>query len=87
MIMIKIVLIVLSVVYGLIYFVLAAKTKKPFKTILSFAALGLLAMTVINLTSKYSGVYIPVNAYTVTLNATLGLPATITLLFLRMIFL
>lgn len=84
--MLKTILIVLSVVYGLIYFVLAAKTQKPFKTILSFAALGLLAMTLINLTSKYSGVYIPVNVYTVTLNAALGLPATITLLFLRMIF-
>lgn len=86
MIMGKSLIIILSVIYGFVYFIIAAKTKKPFKTIFSFAALGLLGLMVINLTSKFSGVYIPVNVYTVSLNAALGLPATITLLLLRLIF-
>lgn len=85
--MVKIIFISLAVIYGFVYLIFAAKTEKPFKTIFGFAVLGLIAMTVINLTSKFSGVYIPVNFYTVGINAALGLPATIGLVLARMIFL
>lgn len=82
----NIALICLAVIYGFVYLVLASKTGRPIRTILIFALLGIIAMTVLNLTSAYSGVYIPVNGYTVGVNAALGLPGTIGLLLLRMIF-
>ena len=83
----KIVLICLSAVYGFIYLVLAAKTGRPIRTILLYALVGLGAMALINLTTHFSGVSIPVNAYTVGVNAALGLPGTVGLLFTRLIFL
>lgn len=83
----KIVLICLAVIYGFVYLVLAAKTGRPIRTILLYAAAGLCALAVIDLTAPYSGVSIPVNAYTVGANAALGLPGTIGLLLLRMLFL
>ncbi len=84
--MVKIVVICLAVIYGFVYLVLASKTGRPIRTILIFGALGLIAMTVLNLTSRYSGVNIPVNGYTIGINAALGLPGTIGLLFLRLLF-
>ena len=84
--MIKTVFIYLCVIYGFLYFIFAIGTKKPFKTIFFYAFLGVLGVIVVNLTAKYSGVYIPVNAYTLGSSAALGLPGTITLLVLKTIF-
>ncbi len=84
--MLKTVFICLLVIYGFIYLILAVGTKKPFKTIVLYAFMGVATLTMINLTSKFSGVYIPVNAYTLGSSAALGLPGTIGLLFLRIIF-
>jgi hypothetical protein len=84
--MIKTVFICLCVIYGFLYFIFAIGTKKPFKTIFFYAFLGVLGVIVVNLTAKYSGVYIPVNAYTLGSSAALGLPGTITLLVLKTIF-
>ena len=84
--MLKTVFICLLVIYGFIYLILAVGTKKPFKTIVLYAFMGVATLTMINLTSKFSGVYIPVNAYTLGSSAALGLPGTIGLLILRIIF-
>lgn len=84
--MFKIIFIVLSVIYGFLYLIFAAKTKKPFKTIFFYAFLGLLGLILTNLTSTFSGVHIPVNAYSLGCSAALGLPGTIGLLILRIIF-
>lgn len=84
--MIKVVFICLCFVYGFIYFIFAVATKKPFKTIFFYAFLGVAAFALIDLTSKFSGVYIPVNYYTVGSSAALGLPGVICLLLLRIIF-
>lgn len=84
--MFKTIFICLSVIYGFLYFILAVATKKPFKTMLFYAFLGVATLTIVNLTAKFSGVYIPVNAYTIGSSAALGLPGTITLLILRVIF-
>lgn len=84
--MLKTFLICICVIYGFLYFIFAVGTKKPFKTIFLYAFLGIAGLAVVNLTAKYSGVYIPVNAYTLGSSAALGLPGTIGLLILRMIF-
>lgn len=85
--MIKIVLISLLVIYFLIYLLLAAKTGKPFKTMFLYSFLGVLGMTLVNVFSYLSGVYIPINGYSVGFSAALGLPGTVTLLIVRLIFL
>lgn len=84
--MFKIIFILISIIYGFLYLIFAAKTKKPFKTIFFYAFLGLLGLAATNLTSKFSGVYIPINAYSIGCSAALGLPGTISLLMLRIIF-
>ena len=84
--MLKIIFICICIIYGFLYFIFAAGTNKPFKTIFFYAFLGLVGLTAVNLTSKFSGVYIPINAYTLGSSAILGLPGTVSLLLLRMIF-
>ncbi len=81
----KIIAIFGTVIYFLLYFLLAARTLKPLKTIFSFAVIGLIGMIAINLTAKFTGVYIPVNYYSVGSCCALGLPGTIGLLILKMI--
>lgn len=83
--MFKIIFICICVIYGFLYFIFAAGTNKPFKTIIFHAFLGVGAIAIINLTSKFSGVYIPINPYTLTSSATLGLPGTISLLLIKII--
>jgi len=84
--MLKIIFICACLIYGFLYFIFAAETKKPFKTIFFYAFLGLLGLVAVNLTAKFSGVYIPINAYTLSSSAALGLPGTVSLLILRIIF-
>ena len=84
--MLKVLIICLCFIYGFLYFIFAVATKKPFKTIFFYGFLGLAGLIVIDLTSNFSGIYIPVNPYTIGASTALGLPGTITLLLLRMIF-
>lgn len=84
--MLKIIVIITLSIYGFIYLLLAAKTKRPFYTIFGYAFLGIIAIAVIDITSKFSGVYIPVNPYTVGTGAIFGLPGTVSLLLLKIIF-
>ena len=85
--MIKIIFICLCLIYVFLYFIFAAGTKKPFKTIFFYAFLGLFGIAAVNITTHFSGVHIPINAYTLGTSAILGLPGTISLLILRIIFL
>lgn len=85
--MLKTVFICLIVVYFLIYLLFAAKTGKPFKTIFLYSFLGVLGMVLVNLFSSFSGVYIPVNGYSAGFCASMGLPGTVALLIIKLIFL
>lgn len=84
--MLKIVVISAAVVYGFIYFILAVRTKKPFKTIFLFSFLGILSLLAVDITSKYSGVYLPVNQYTCLSSGIFSLPGTVFLLLLKIVF-
>lgn len=66
---------------------LAFSGKKPLRTLLLNAFLGICAAAVICLTEKYTGVRIPVNKFTVTGSAAFGLPAVFGFLVLNFIFL
>lgn len=84
--MLKIILISASVIYAFIYLLLAVRTKKPFKTIFMYALAGILALFAVNFTSKYSGIYLPINQYTISSSTVFGLPGTVFLLLLRFVF-
>ena len=66
--------------------IFAAKTRKPFKTLILNAFMGIAVMAVIDLTAKFTGVHIPVNQYTVAGSAVFGIPAVCGFLILPIIF-
>ncbi len=71
---------------ALVLLIFAAKTGKPFKSLLLNAFIGIAAMAVIDLTAKFTGVHIPVNWWTVTGSAVFGIPAVCGFLILPIIF-
>lgn len=74
-------------VYAFALFIIAAKTKKPFSTVFSGAVSGLGALAVVDILSKFTGVFIPLNVWTVSSSAALGIPGVISLLLVdKMIF-
>lgn len=86
MLWLKITLITLTSIYGLVYIILAFMTKKPIRTILWTALLGVLSLAAVNLSASFTGVGIPINAYTVGLSAAGGVPAAAALILFRTIF-
>jgi hypothetical protein len=82
----KIVCISLFVIYLIAIIVLAMREKRPVVTLLVFAGIGIGLLLVINLTSKFTGVYLPINSYTVGASAAGGAAGIIALLLLRVIF-
>lgn len=64
----------------------AIKSRKFFKTLFLNAVLGICAIAIIDLTAKFSGVYIPINYYTVGTGSVLGLPGVFGLLAGNFIF-
>ena len=83
---IQIALICACILYGIVLFLLALKTGKPMKHLGLLALIGLVALAVVDLTRPLTGVYIPVNPWTVGASAAGGLPAVIGIIALRMIF-
>ena len=79
------------IVYGIIIITLitvlifALVSRRFFKTILFNSLLGLCAIVLINLTSKFTGVHIPLNYYTVFGGASLGIAGVIGVLILNLI--
>ena len=80
---IKIVFIVTSVIYLVLFVAFCILTKKPFKTILFNAVVGLFAFVIIDLTSIFTGVWIPINDYTVAVSILGGFPGTLLLVIAR----
>lgn len=71
---------------ALIFICIFASLSRNFiKTILLNSFLGLFAIIIINLTTKFTGVNIPLNYYTVTGGLTLGIPGVIGVLILNII--
>ena len=72
---------------ALVLLIFAAKTGKPFKSLLLNAFTGIAVMAVTDLTAKFTGLHIPVNWWTVTGSAVFGIPAVCGYLILPLIFL
>lgn len=78
-------LVVLSVT-ALILLVLFIKSRKPMKSLILNAFSGIITLILINLTTSFTGIHIPVNWWSVTASAGLGLPGVIGLVLLQIIF-
>ena len=59
-------------------------SKKPFKYLLLNLLSGVIALAAVNLTTRFSGVHIPVNPYSAGAGAVFGIPAVFGLLILRL---
>jgi len=70
----------------LVIFVLALKSRKFVSTLLINAVLGWGSIAIIDLTSKFTGVYIPINCWTVSVGGIFGTPGVVGLLLLNFIF-
>lgn len=82
----KNILILILFVFSITIMILFVLTKKPFKTLLLNAFMGICALAIIDLTSTLSGVYIPINTYTVAGAGIFGIPAICGFLILKLIF-
>ena len=78
--------IILLVVYSVTLLGFCAKSGRLLKTLLSSSLSGLFVMSVINLTTRFSGVDLAVNFWTVTGSMTFGIPGVLGLLVLRLFF-
>ncbi len=77
-------IVVLSVFAAAILF-FAIKSHKFFKTLLFNAFLGVCVLAIINLTAKLTGMYIPINWYSVGGSAVFGVPFVCLLLTLQIL--
>ncbi len=66
--------------------ILALKSRKPLKLLLLNALLGLLALAAADLTTRFTGVHVPINWYTAAGSALFGMPAVAGFLLLPLIF-
>ncbi len=73
---------VISIVCIYILF-LSLKSKKPIKFLFINAFFGVLVLFLINFTSKYTGVNLPINQYTLIGGSVLGIPSSIGFLILN----
>ena len=76
-------LVVLLSCFALAIVFFAIKCHKFFKTILFNAFIGICVLAIIDLTAKFTGMFIPINPYTVTGSAVFGLPAVALFLVLQ----
>ena len=80
---IKISFIVLSSIYLIILIFFSILTKKPFKTLLFNGALGLFCFVIVDLTAIFTGLWIPINDYTVGISLLGGIPGVVLLIIAR----
>ena len=72
-------------VFTLVILIFHIRSRRPLRSALLNAALGLAALIAVNLTTRFTGVHIPVNPYSVGGSAIFGIPATVALLVMQML--
>lgn len=75
----------LLIITSLIILIFALLSKKPLKTLIINALLGLISLAVVDLVSRYTGVYICLNEWTVSASAVLGIPSVLGFVLLQLI--
>ena len=78
--------IVIIGITALILLIFALYSRKFLKTMFLNAVSGLAVLLIINLTTKFTGVYIPANYFTVASSGVLGLPGVFGVLIANFIF-
>ena len=78
-------LIVVLSVFTLCVLFFAIESHKFFKTFLFNTFLGISVLAIIDLTAKFTGMYIPLNWYSVGGSAVFGIPAVILFLIMQII--
>ncbi len=74
-----------AVVFSVWLIVICAKSKKPIKCFFVLLFLGLACLFAINLLSRFTGVKIPINIYTVGVGSMLSVPGIIGLLIMNIL--
>ena len=78
--------IALAVLFGLVLLIFAFKSGKPLRILLLNALLGISMLILINLTTRFTGVHIPINRWTAGFSAGFGIPAVGLFVMLPLIF-
>ena len=78
--------IALAALCGLVLLILAFKSGKPLRILLLNAFLGISVLILINLTTRFTGVHIPINRWTAGFSAGFGIPAVGLFVMLPLIF-
>ncbi len=86
MMFIKIFLCIYVVIYFIFLLIFYFKTKKPFKNFFIFSVISLSLLFIVNLTEKFTGIYIPINYFTAGTAVFCGMPGIIAVVILRAIF-
>lgn len=81
--LIKIIFITVTAVYLVLLVVFSILTKKPLKTLLYNALIGLFAFALVDLTAIFTDIWIPINDYTVAISLLGGFPGVILLVAAR----
>ncbi len=82
----KIVFLVILCISAIVIFFCAARREKTIKLLFLNSLFGILSLAAVDLTAKFTGVFIPVNIYSVLGAVFFGVPSTIGFLFLPFIF-
>lgn len=80
------VMLIAVIIYAILLLIFALKTKKPLKTLMLSALLGLAALLCVNLTSGLTGVVLNINGWTLATSAAAGIPGVLAMLTLRILW-
>lgn len=75
-----------SCIFGIIILIFSLISKNKFKILLLNALSGVLILLIINITSEFTGVYLPINKYTVTYCTVFGTFGNVLFILLKFIF-
>lgn len=78
--------IILLSIFFLTIILFAIKSHRFIKTLIFNAFFGISILAIIDLTEKFTGIYIPLNAYSVVGSGTFGVPVVCGLLLMQVIF-
>lgn len=83
----KTIFILLAAVYAITFLFFAFKSKKPLRTIVLSAALGIAVFVLLNLASGYTGIKLGVNPWSIICAACAGVPGVVLMVVMRMMWL
>lgn len=80
------IMLVAVIIYAVFLLAFALKTKRPLKTLMLSALLGIAALLCVNLTSGLTGVALNINGWTLTTSLAAGIPGVLAMLTLRILW-